>query len=100
MYNKYRIKAKCEKLGENHRLWKDAISKFKRKMEQKKRISLETITAKEIIGYVFSNMVIVKGEIKLKDKDQVEAGVEESLNEYAENWASENAKDWVIDHHP
>jgi predicted transcriptional regulator len=69
-------------------------------MELRKKKSLETITAKEIIGYVFSNMVIVKGEIKLKDKDQVEAGVEENLREYAENWASENAKEWLIEHAP
>lgn len=67
---------------------------------RKKKISLETITAKEIIGYVFSNMVIVKGEIKLKDKDQVEAGVEENLHEYAENWAADNAYNWLSDHHP
>lgn len=62
--------------------------------------TLEEIVAGEIVKFAESELVPSGLELNAKKRGDMEGTIAEMLREYAEDWAADNAHDWMIDHAP
>ena len=59
--------------------------------------TLEEIVSEEVIKFIESELSVL---IKEKKRSNMIYIIGEILSEYAEDWAKDNAHDWMIDHAP